>query len=141
MSGSERIDPKCGPFANLWLAYSNSLDGLAKGCEPAALGLGRYNLELMTLALRRTQAWLERPVRLVAARTPQDVLYEHVRFWQTAGAHYAESSQRLLSALFAAATPPMGARDGEGTAARDYIAVAEVKEAPAARTVKDRRAA
>jgi hypothetical protein len=35
----------------------------------------------------------------------------------------------------------MGARDGEGTAARDYIADAEVKEAPAARTVKDRRAA
>ena len=46
-----------GPFANLWLTYSNALDGLAKGCEPAALGLGRYNLELMTLALRRTQAW------------------------------------------------------------------------------------
>ena len=141
MSGSERLDPKCGPFANLWLTYSNTLDGLAKGCEPAALGLSRYNLELMTLALRRTQAWLEQPARLAGARTPQDVMNEHVRFWQIAGAHYAESSQRLLSALFAAAAPPAGAREGDGTAARDYIAVSEVKEAPAARPVRDRRAA
>jgi hypothetical protein len=141
MTGSDRLDPKCGPFANLWLTYSATLDGLAKGCEPAALGLSRYNLELMTLALRRTQAWLERPVRLAGARTPHDVMNEHVRFWQTAGAHYAESSQRLLSALFAAATPPAGARDGDGKAARDYIAVSEVKAAPAARPVKDRRAA
>jgi len=140
MRGSERVDPKCGPFANLWLTYSNTLDGLAKGCEPAALGLSRYNLELMTLALRRTQAWLEQPARLVGARTPQDMMNEHVRFWQTAGAHYAESSQRLLSALFAAAAPA-GARDGEGKAARDYMAIAATKEAPAARPLKDRRAA
>jgi hypothetical protein len=141
MSGSERLDPKCGPFANLWLTYSATLDGLAKGCEPAALGLSRYNLELMTLALRRTQAWLERPAHLAGARTPQDVMNEHVRFWQTAGTHYAESSQRLLSALFAAAAPAAGARDGDGKAVRDYIAVSEVKAAPAARPVKDRRAA
>ena len=65
---------------------------------------------------------------------------EHVRFWQIAGAHYAESSQRLL-APFAAAAPPPGAREGDGAAARDYIAVSEVKEAPAARPVRDRRAA
>jgi len=141
MSGSERLDPKCGPFANLWLTYSNTLDGLAKGCEPALLGLSRYNLELTTLALRRTQAWLERPARVAGARTPHDVMTEHVRFWQTAGAHYAESSQRLLSALFAAAAPPVAARDGVGTAARDFIAVSEVQAAPAARPMKDRRAA
>ena len=59
---------------------------------------------------------------------------EHVRFWQIAGAHYAESSQRLLSALL----PPPRRRSararGDGTAARDYIAVSEVKEAPAARS-------
>jgi hypothetical protein len=140
MSGSERVDPKCGPFANLWLTYSNALDGLAKSCEPAALGLSRYNLELTTLALRRTQAWLARPARLAGARTPQDVLHEHVHFWQTAGADYAASSQRLLSALFAAATPPTGAHPGEGKAARDYIAVTELKE-PAAHPLGDRRAA
>jgi hypothetical protein len=141
MSGSERVDPKCGPFANLWLTYSNALDGLAKGCEPTVLGLSRYNLELMTLGLRRTQAWLERPARLAGARTPQDVMSEHVRFWQTAGAHYAESSQRLLAALFATTAPPAGMRDGDGKAARDYIAVSEVKEAPPAQPLKDRRAA
>jgi len=140
MGSNERVDPKCGPFANLWLTYSNTLDGLARGCEPAALGLSRYNLELMTLALRRTQAWLEQPARLAKARTPQDIMNEQVRFWQTASADYAESSQRLLSALFAAAAPA-GVRPGEGQAVRDYMAVAEVKEAPAARPLKDRRAA
>jgi hypothetical protein len=141
MSGSERVDPNCGPFANLWLTYSNALDGLAKSCEPAALGLSRYNLELMTLALRRTQAWLGRPTSLAGAQTPQDVMDEHMRFWQTAGAHYAESSQRLLSALFAAATPPRGVHPGEGKAARDFIAVTELKETPATHPAKDRRAA
>ena len=143
MSGSERIDARGGPFGNLWQAYAEQLDALAKGCEPAALGFGRCNLELMTLAVRRTQAWLEQPARLGACRTPQDLMSEQVRFWQTAGAHYAESGQRWLAALMSTAQNPMAkpAGDGQPREARDYIAVAEVKATPAARPSKDRRAA
>src|SRR5262245_62300915 len=78
MSGSERLDSKCGPFANVWLTYSNALDAMAKSYEPVALGVGRYQLELMTLALRRTQAWLARPTELTRCRTPQDAIAEQL---------------------------------------------------------------
>jgi hypothetical protein len=143
MSGSEHLEPKCGPFANLCLTYCNGLDTLAKGYEPVALGLGRCQLEAMTLALRRTQAWLERPTRLKGCRTPQDAIAEHVSFWQTAGAHYAESSQRVLAALINATTSPLAARRSTGAdrVVRDYIAVSEIKETAAVPSVKDRRAA
>ena len=144
MSGSERVDARGGPFGNLWQTYAEQLDALAKGCEPAALGFGRCNLELMTLAVRRTQAWLEQPARLGGCRTPQDLMSEQVRFWQTAGSHYAESGQRWWAALMSTALNPMAKPDGDGRQpreARDYIAVAEVKATPAARPSKDRRAA
>ncbi|HEU0160643.1 MAG TPA: hypothetical protein VFR00_15075 [Hyphomicrobiaceae bacterium] len=143
MSGSERLDPKCGPFANLWLTYSSGLDALAKGYEPVVLGLGRCQAELMTLALRRTQAWLDRPVRLSGCRTPQDAISEHLSFWQTAGAQYAESSQRVLAAVLSTSGAPLAAAGSTGAdrEARDYIAVAGRKEAAALPPIKDRRAA
>jgi hypothetical protein len=144
MSGSERLDPKCGPFGNLWQAYSNTLDGLAKGYEPAAVGLARFNLELMALSLRRAQAWLEVPTRLGRCRSPSDLVQEQAGFWQTAAAQYAEGSQRLLATLLSAGVAAQAARANasrDGRAVRDYIAVAEESEAPAARATKDRRAA
>jgi hypothetical protein len=142
MSGSDRLDPQCGPFANLWLTYSNGLDAMARSCEPVVLGLGRCQLELMTLALRRTQAWLERPARLTRCRTPQGAIAEHVSFWQTAGTQYAESRRRVLAALASASPLAAAGRSiGADRETRDYIAV-EVKEpAAATRASKDRRAA
>ena len=142
MSGSERLDPKLGPFANLWLTYSNGLDAMAKSYEPVVLGLGRCQLELMTLALRRTQAWLERPTRLTRCRTPQDAIAEHVGFWQTAGAHYTEGAQRVLAALVSTTANPLvaGWSTGADRDTRDYIAV-ELKEPAAVPPIKDRRAA
>ena len=139
MSGSERVESKCGPFANLWLTYSNGLDAIARSYEPVALGVGRCQLELMTLALRRTQAWLAHPTRLMRCRTPQDAVTEHVAFWQTAGAHYAEGAQRMLAALASISPLAVGRSIDADRERRDYIAV-EVKE-PAGVPVKDRRAA
>src|SRR5262245_4849917 len=140
MSGSERLDPKCGPFANLWLTYSNGLDAMAKSYEPVVLGLGRCQLELMTLALRRTQAWFERPTRLTRCRTPQDAIAEQVGFWQTAGAHYTEGAQRVFAALLSTTANPLVAGRSTGADTRDYIAV-ELKEPAAVPPIKDRRAA
>ena len=143
MSGSERLDPNCGPFANLWLTYSSGLDALAKGYEPVVLGVGRCQAELMTLAVRRTQAWLDRPMRLSRCRTPQDAIGEHLSFWRTAGAQYAESSQRVLAAVLSSTGAPL-APTGSSSAdrgARDYIAVTGRKEAAAVPPIKDRRAA
>ncbi len=143
MSGSESLDPKWGPFGNIWQAYSNPLDGLPKGCEPAAVALGRFNLELMTLSLRRAQAWLEVPARLGRCRTPVELMHQQVQFWQTAGAQYAEGSQRLLATLCSAAVASRAARGSasEARGSRDYIAVAEENEAVGACPAKDRRAA
>jgi len=134
MPASERLDAKCGPFGNLWQAYANSLDGVARSCEPAAVGIGRWQLELMALALRRTQAWLEIPARLGQCKTPQDFLGEQLRFWQTASAHYSEGGQRLLSTVLSAV--PTAASE----AGRDFIAVSQARE-PAPAPAKDRRAA
>jgi len=142
MSGSERLDPTCGPFANLWLTYSNAVDAMAKGYEPVALGLGRCQLELMTLGLRRMQAWLNRPTQVTRCRTPQAAIAEQLSFWQTANTQYAESSQRLLAALLStAATPPATGSTAQARERRDYVAVAEVKEAAGLSPLKDRRAA
>jgi hypothetical protein len=137
MPGSERLDPQCGPIATLWQAYANALDGLAKGCEPAAVGIGRWQLELAALTLRRTQAWLEAPARLGRCRTAPDLLAEQARFWQTAGAHYAEGSQRLLATLVSAGPGAPGRAGRDAASRRDFMAVAAAAAAPA----KDRRAA
>jgi len=142
MSGSERLDAKCGPFANVWLTYSNALDAMAKSYEPVALGVGRYQLELMTLALRRTQAWLARPTELTRCRTPQDAIAEQLGFWQTASAQYAESSQRLFAALLSSTAAPLGAAGAiSGREKRDYMGMADLKEPAAPPPLKDRRAA
>src|SRR5262245_41413553 len=77
-AGVERLDPQCGPFGTLWQAYSSGLDALAKSSEPAAVGISRWQLELMALTLRRTQAWLETPARLGRCRTAQDLLGEQL---------------------------------------------------------------
>jgi hypothetical protein len=82
MSGSERLDSKAGPLGNLSQAYFGSLDMMVKGCEPALKGVGRWNLELVGLLTRRSQAWLEVSARLIQCKTPMDLFNEQMRFWQ-----------------------------------------------------------
>jgi hypothetical protein len=138
MPANERLDAKCGPFGNLWQAYANALDGLARSCEPAAVGIGRWQLELMALGLRRTQAWLEIPARLGQCRAPQDLFGEQLRFWQTASAHYSEGGQRLLATALSVVPPTAASGRREG--GRDFIAVSQARE-PAPAPAKDREAA
>jgi hypothetical protein len=141
MRGAERLDPQCGPFGNLWQTYSNALDLMAKRSEPAALRAGRLGCELMALSLRRAQAWLEMPARLGACRTAPDLLRAQIAFWQAANADYADGSQRLLAALLSTQATSPSTPDPQGRQPRDYIAMADVKEAPAVRQPNDRRAA
>jgi len=135
------LDPKCGPFGNLWQATASALDALAKGTEPTAVAVSRWHLELTALALRRARAWLEIPTRLRQCTSGQELAREQVRFWQEAGGHYSEGAQRLMAALMSAAVTaaPAGREARSAHETRDYIAVAE---RPPARTPgKDRRAA
>jgi hypothetical protein len=143
MSANERGDPVAGPFGNLSQAYTNGLDHLAKGYEPALKNAGRFNLELMGFITRRTQAWLDIPTRASQCRTPQDLVREQQQFWQAAAQDYAEGARRLWGAFGALAGPGFnGAWAGKTVAApRDYITFAEPKMPVAEAPKRDRRAA
>ena len=144
MSGSERSDPKAGPFVNLSQTYCNGLDVLAKGYEPALKGVGRWNLEVMGFMTRRARAWLEMPARVSQCKTPQDLAREQLQFWQTAAHDYSEGVQRLTVAASALAPPGFnGTWGGKAAApARDYITVTEQKPAATDQEPKrERRAA
>jgi hypothetical protein len=137
MSGNERLDSKAGPLGNLSQAYFGGFDNMVKGCEPALKGAGRLNLELFGLMTRRSQAWLEMPARLSRCKTPVEAYGEQMRFWQTAAADYADGWQRLAAAWGACAAMPKL----NGSQPRDYMAVAEPKDAAAAAKHGERKAA
>lgn len=143
MSGSERLDPKAGPLSNMGQAYFGGLDMVMKGYEPALRGVARCNLEMATLMSRRAQAWLEIPARLGECRTPQDLVKEQMRFWQTAAQDFVEGAQRLTTALGACGVPTFDGAWGSKTATqqRDYITFPEAKPAATETPKRDRRAA
>jgi len=137
MSGSERFDTKSGPLGGPSQVYLSGLDAMVKGCEPALKGVGRWNLEVVGLVTRRSQAWLDVPARLSHCKSPLDVFNEQMRFWQTAAADYSEASHRLAAAFGACAMMP----NLNGAAQRDYIAFADPKEASIESKRSDRKAA
>jgi hypothetical protein len=116
-------------------AYFAGMDRIAKTYEPAINGLSRYNLELAGLAARRARAWWEIPATLGRCKTPQDVLGEQARFWQTAMAQYTQSWQRMSAVLGSLAVVPgiNGALSGKMAPARDFITFPE----PAGSTEED----
>lgn len=137
MGGSERLDPKAGPLGNLSQAYFGNLDMMAKGCEPALKGAGRWALEVVGLTAKRSQAWGEIPARLAQCKTPADVFGEQVRFWQAAASDYAEGYHRLL-AIWGAGMPSHGVN---GAQTRDYITFPEPQETPVVSKRGERKAA
>lgn len=144
MSGSERSDPKAGPFVNLSQTYCNGLDVVAKGYEPMLKGVGRWNLEVMGFMTRRARAWLEFPARVSQCKTPQDLAREQLQFWQTAVHDYSEGVQRLTVTIGALVPPGLnGTWSGkEAAPLRDYITFAEPKAAATDQEPKrERRAA
>ncbi len=124
-----------GPCQNMMQAYFGGLDQAAQGFEPMTKGLARVQLEMIGLASRRAQAYLEFPSRLAQARTPQDLFGEQMRFWQTAFQQYSDSSRRVVTAMAAMATPQAGAFGDTRTKARsrDYLSVPETGDAADAR--------
>jgi hypothetical protein len=143
---SERDGPNslAGPFVNLSQVYCNGLDVLAKSSEPVMKAAGRVNLEMLTLATRRTRAWLELPARAAQCKSPQDLLREQLHFWQTAAFDYGEAARRAATA-FGALHPAALSGAWPGAAKppfRDYIKVPDTgqpRETPA--PPRERRAA
>jgi hypothetical protein len=145
MRGSERLDPPAGPLANLGQAYFSGVDMMMKGYEPVLKGVGRWQLEIMGLATRRAQAWMQMPAQVSRCKTPQEFANEQVRFWQTAASQYVEGAQRLLAVMGASSPIPTfnGAWKGEAEGqSRDYITFPEAKESEVSSAKRrDRKAA
>lgn len=136
MNASERMNSEGGPLGNLSQVYFGGLDNMVKRAEPALKSIGRWNLELAGLTTRRSQAWLEMPMRLGRCRTPVDVFNEQMRFWQTAAADYADSWRRLSAAWGACAVMPK-----LNGATRDYMTFDDPSANPAAARRGERKAA
>lgn len=121
-----------GPCQNMMQAYFGGLDSAAQGFEPMMKGLARMQLEMIGLASRRTQAYMEIPSRLAQVRTPQDLFGEQMRFWQNAFQQYSDGSRRVMTAMTSMAVPQSNPFfDSRPKArARDYLTVPETK-APA----------
>lgn len=108
-----------GPYFAPLQAYFGNLDSLAQGMSPMK-GIARWQLEILGFMSRRTQAYMEIPSRLQQCRTPQDLVNEQARFWQTSMEQYTDAARRLTEAwsqfgLGNGLTPPVRAT------ARDYI--------------------
>ncbi len=115
-----------GTVSNPVQLYFEGLDKLAQGMSPMK-GLARAQLEMMGLVSRRAQAYLEIPTRMSRCRSPQELVNEQMRFWQTAFQQYSESSYKIAEAYrqgwTAAATTAASAQPFQQAAPkkRDYI--------------------
>lgn len=147
MNGSQKDvwGPAFGPWQNMMQSMFGNLDSASQGSEPVVKGLARLNLEAVALANRRAQAYLELPSRIGRCRTPQDLIGEQMRFWQTAYGQYSEASRKAL-AIWTSMTPAMpafgqGYKNGAARE-RDFITFPEPKEdATVRRAAGARRAA
>ena len=125
-----KSDIMTGPCQNIMQAMVGGLDATALSYEPVAKGIAQVNLEAAGLANRRAQAYLEMPSRLAQCRTPQDLMAEQVRFWQTAMTQYQESTRKIV-ALWTQAVPDLPMVKGSKASpkpARDFIFVPQSKD-------------
>jgi hypothetical protein len=100
--GTPSFAPK--PFDPTQFDARQVLEAMSAGFGPMK-ALTVQQMELVTLASRRAQAYLAIPQRLSRCRTHQDLLNEQMRFWQTAMSQYQDSTTRIANAwseLFAA---------------------------------------
>jgi hypothetical protein len=77
-------------------------------CEPAIKAFACGSAELLSLASRRMQAYMELPMRLGSCRSPHELLAEQTRFAQTAWAQYTECTTRLFTTFQSLARPSEG---------------------------------
>jgi hypothetical protein len=73
------------------------LEGLSASFGPMKV-LTVQQMEFITLASRRAQAYLGIPQRLARCRTQSDVVQEQMRFWQTASSQYQDTTSRIANA-------------------------------------------
>ena len=136
MNRDYKLDPITGPAQNMFQTFCSGLDTAGLGFEPMMKAAARHNAEILTLMSQRAQAYFEIPSRLSQCRTPQDIMTEQSRFWQTMARQYTESSQRMVSAWTS-----MGREVKKSSLERDYITFPEAQEDDLQTPVRERRAA
>lgn len=109
-----------GPFFAPLQSYFSNLDSMSQNMSPLK-GIARSQLEMMGFFSRRMQAYMEFPARLQQCRTPQDLMNEQARFWQTAFEQYAESGRRMTEAWAQVGLMPGYNQQPVRATARDYI--------------------
>lgn len=116
-----------GPFQNMFQPFDPSSFTAPVGVEQMMRGFTRGQLESQQLLARRAQAYLELPGRMSQCRTPQDLMQEQMRFWQTAFQQYSESSRRILSAWSQPTPAPKtdGRAEERPKQQRDYLSFAD----------------
>jgi hypothetical protein len=138
MSGEKRTDMPGTCLPGFMQAFMGSMDSAAMSSNPWIKAVARSNIEMLALSSRRAQAIFEIPTRASTCRTPQDVVSEGMRFWQTCFQQYADSGRRIAAA-WAEAAPAFGTgmqsmwQAGAESAAksRDYITFPEPRESAA----------
>lgn len=74
-----------------------ALDAMTAGLGPMK-AIALTQMEMITLASRRTQAFLAVPQRLARCRSREDLVNEQMGFWQTSFEQYQESTMRIMKA-------------------------------------------
>ncbi|MCB1506113.1 MAG: phasin family protein [Hyphomicrobiaceae bacterium] len=102
---------------------------MPQGAEQLLRSYARWQLEVQGLMNRRAQAYFELPGRIVQCRTPQDLMEEQQRFWQTCFEQYSSASRQIMSVWAQAFNLPVpAAQTGSESPARDYLSFPETRE-------------
>ncbi len=112
------------PFEAWTQMWFGAFGSAQKNVEPASKGLATAQSELMGLASRRTQAWLDLPKQFANCKAPQDFAQANIQFWQSAASDWTAASQRMMS-VWGAAMPVSG--NGFATP-RDHVVLPEATE-------------
>jgi len=109
-------------------ASNPGLNAAQQGFDSWMRGMARCQLEMQGLVSRRAQAYLELPGRISHCRTPQELVQEQTRFWQTAAEQYSDCSRKMFNAwtqLFNLSLPEVTGTDVVPPRERDYLTRAE----------------
>ncbi|MBS0241427.1 MAG: hypothetical protein JSS20_04565 [Proteobacteria bacterium] len=106
-----------------WSVY----EGCAHASEPIARGTACAQLELASLIGRRMQAWAALPQVVMRCRSPIDLMQAQFEFWQMAGRHYGEASERVTAAWRNLLPAAQGSGAADAATDRDYLSFQEPK--------------
>jgi hypothetical protein len=128
MTSTNETSTGLGLFQNFFHApnFTNFAATAQQPPEHLMRGFARWQLEVQGLMFRRAQSYLELPGRLSQCRSPQELMSEQQRFFQTMMSQYSESSRQIMGAwaqMFQ--MPPAPSSSSRQSGERDYLAFPE----------------